>query len=129
MSTPLENLRLYFPYIAEHMAEYDHDICNYEITVYLDDGKVVVYDDIDHTIRELPNKRRELTEDAFRNGFGRKLNKLMYRKGFTQEDLAECTGINRVIISGYITGKHTPSFYNVCKIAKALECSTEEFKY
>ena len=70
-----------------------------------------------------------MTEDMCRKEFGRRLEKLMHRKGFTQETLAEQIGINRVILSGYITGKHTPSFYTVCKIAKALECSTEEFKY
>ena len=129
MNTPLENLRLYFPYVANHMTDYNYDPCNFEITLHMDDGAVLVYNDIDHIIRKIPNNQAEMTEDTFRNEFGLKLNKLMYRKGFTQEDLAVHTGINRVIISGYITGKHTPSFYNVCKLAKALECSTDEFKY
>lgn len=127
MSAMLEKLRLYFPQIAKNMVDYQINGSN--LIAYLDDGVIVEYDDIDNTLRKLPNNGVELTEDTFRNEFGRKLNKLMYRKGFTQQDLAERTGIHQVIISGYITGKHTPSFYNVCKLAKALECSTDEFKY
>lgn len=127
MSAMLDNLRLYFPYVIKDMTAYH--INGHELIVYLTDGRIISYDDINHSIRELPNDRDALTEDIFRNEFGRRLGKLMYRKGFTQQDLAEQTGIHQVIISGYITGKHTPSFYNVCKLAKALECSMDEFKY
>lgn len=129
MSTPLENLRIYFPHVADHMIEYNYNACEFEITLHMDDGSVLVYDDVDHTIRELPNNQSVLTEDIFRNEFGRRLSKLMYRKDFTQQDLADRTEIHQVIISGYIKGKHTPSFYNVCKITKALGCSLEEFRY
>ena len=54
---------------------------------------------------------------------------MMYIKGITQSELSNCTDIPQYLISDYIRGKRTPSFYNVDKIAKALDCSVDELRY
>jgi transcriptional regulator with XRE-family HTH domain len=53
----------------------------------------------------------------------------MYLKGVNQQYLSDATGITAVTLSNYMRGKVTPNFYNVDKIAKALDCSIEEFRY
>ena len=45
--------------------------------------------------------------------------------GMTYDDLSDVTGISRVTISNYATGKATPSMYNLSKIARALKCTTQ----
>lgn len=44
-------------------------------------------------------------------------------KGVTQEQLSEMTGINRVSIAKYETGKAMPSVKNAGRLADALEVS------
>jgi transcriptional regulator with XRE-family HTH domain len=53
----------------------------------------------------------------------------MCRKGVTQSDLSFATGIAQPTLSGYINGKHEPGLYAIDKIAKALGCSVDEFRY
>lgn len=81
------------------------------------------------TIRKLPRDSNNMSEEEYRIEFSMRLKKIMYRKGWTQDDLSEATGITQAMISRYISRKATPSFYNVDKIAKALGCSTDEFRY
>jgi DNA-binding Xre family transcriptional regulator len=88
-----------------------------------------LYDDVTRSYRKLPTDSDELTEDECRREFGIRLNKILIRKNITQIELSEMTGINRSILNGYITGKHSPSFYNVDRIAKALDCSVDDFRY
>ena len=124
----IENLGRYFPFIKRDAVEYIHT-GKFEVIAVMEDGEKVLYDDIDHTIRTLPSDSSELTEDQFRYEFGRRLEKYMIRNGITQEELSERTGIHRTMISQYINYRHTPSFYVVDKIAKALGCSIDEFRY
>lgn len=124
----LNNLQMRFPFImkeAVECRELDRD----EVLVTLNDGNRFLYDDMGGTIRKLPADSGEMSEDECRTEFGLRLYKLMYCKGLTQEDLSELTGIQRTQLSNYITGKTTPSFYIVDKIAKALECSTDDLRY
>jgi transcriptional regulator with XRE-family HTH domain len=53
----------------------------------------------------------------------------MTRQGVSQLELSELTGIPQSTISNYLTGKFLPGFYNMDKIAKALKCSIDEFRY
>lgn len=61
------------------------------------------------------------------SNFGRSLRRLRQAKGLKQEDLAKMLGVSRQIISGYESGKKSPSFLNIIKLQSALRCSLEAF--
>lgn len=126
--TLFNNFKLCFPSIANKavaMYENRYD----ELTIKLDNGETIIYDDAARSYRRLPYDSTELTEDECRREFGIRLDKILRRKNITQVELSEMTGINKVILNGYITGKHSPSFYNVDRIAKALGCSVDDFRF
>lgn len=123
-----ENFKMNFPSMAEHVIFYE-PYGDWSITVQLDDGTCVMYDDFTQTFRTLPEDSRNLSEDECRIEFGLRLKKVMKLKHVTQKDLASMTGIDECSVSSYINGKRSPSFYRVDKIAKALNCSVDEFRY
>lgn len=123
-----ESMRLYFPFLAES-AIACHVNDNFSLIVKTDRGETILYDDFDHTFRILPEDSNRLSEDDCRNEFKLRLYKIMTRKHITQEELSERTGIPQSAISNYITGRRSPSFYNLDKIAKALGCSLDDFRY
>ena len=123
-----ENLKLYWPFVQDLALSYE-EISDYEIMVKLSDGRIVLYDDFDHTLRRLPTKSEAMTDEEFKQESSTRLKRSMYRKGVTQLDLAERTGISQPQISSYVNGKVFPSFYYIDKIAKALKCSADDFRY
>ena len=123
-----ESLKSYFPSLAEEVVDYRKEN-QFELYVRTRDGDSYIFDDGDKTIRRLPNNSRDLTEIECRNEFGRRLRKMMFRKNVTQIELSERTGISQTLLSRYIMGKSNPGFYNVDKIAKALDCSVDDFRY
>ena len=128
MSTGVfDTFRLYFPFIAKDVVESkEYDT---ELVVRLRNGVSFTYDNMTHTIRRLPSNSMSLTEDECRKEFGHRLAKIMWRKNISQVELAQRSGITQSQLSNYITGKTSPSFYNVDKIARALDCSTDELRY
>lgn len=126
--TLFNNFKLCFPSIANKaVALYENSYG--ELIVKLENGETIIYDDVTRSYRRLPYDSTELTEDECRREFGIRLDKMLRRKNITQIELSEMTGINRSILNGYITGKHSPSFYNVDRIAKALGCSVDDFRF
>ena len=122
------NFAMRFPFIAEKVVEWSEN-SEYDITVRLEDSSMFLYDDIEGSIRKLPSDSRSLTKDECNREFGERLMRMMRRKAVTQEELSERTGIDQAQISRYLNGKNSPSFYIVDKIAKALNCSVEYFRY
>lgn len=123
-----DNLRFYFSYVADNLVECER-ASDTELVIKLKDGSSVLYDDSNKTIRNLPRNSKWMTEIECRKEFGMRLRKILLMNKMNQKDLSELTGISQVLLSKYITGKITPSFYNVDKICKALGCSTEELRY
>lgn len=123
-----ENMRLHFPLIAEHAVEFIQD-SRTTVIMKLETGESFLYDDYDKTIRKLPADSSEMTESEFRREFLFRLRRIMMLKGVTQTELSEMTGISQPVLNNYLNGKNTPGFYAVDKIAKALKCSTDEFRY
>lgn len=124
----LTNFKKQFPRFAEDAVEYREN-GPFELVVKLNNGRVISYYDTEQGIRRLPSDDSHLTEEECREEFGIRLCRVMYMKGITQSELSEMTGITQSNISNYITGRKTPSFYTVDKIARALNCSTEELRY
>lgn len=100
-----------------------------ELLVTLNDDSVVIYDDYTKTCRLMPKDFSKMTELEFRTEFSKRLKSIMEKLHISQKDLAEKTDINQITISNYTTGKSTPGFYNVYKIASVLHCSVEDFLY
>lgn len=122
----LDEFELHHPNIARNVVSW-HPSGRREITVKLNDGNRVVFDDALKTIRYISNHSDPLLEeDSWKTGFGRKLGQALFNKGLTQNVLSERTGISQVMISRYISGKTMPSAYATAKIARALECSIHE---
>lgn len=123
-----DNFAMYFPSMAEDTITYE-ELNDFELVVKMSNGTTVLYDDIDHSFRRLPRSSDDMTEDECLTEFGCRLRKIMFRNGITQEELSERTGIAQPRISRYLRGKNSPTFYVVDRIAKALGCSVDEFRY
>lgn len=68
-----------------------------------------------------------MTEQEWREEFGRRITKLKYRAGeMNQKELAKASGISKDAISRYINGTRTPSAYNLVRLANALHCSIDD---
>ena len=126
--TMYDNLRMYFPFVISE-SEQIVENGNRELIAYLKDGSVLSYNDYSKTLRKLPSDSKNMTETECRHEFGIRLRHFMELKGVSQLELSNMTGISTHMICKYITGKSSPSFYNADKIAKALNCSIEEFRY
>jgi len=69
-------------------------------------------------------KRRNFEEEHFSHiekRFGRRLRVLRMKKGFTQEELAFRSGLNRNYISDTERGMRNISLLSMSKLAKGLE--------
>lgn len=122
-----ENFKRYFSAFADDVAEYEmYD--DLELLITLHNGSQLLYDDTDPSIQYIPapSKEERMTEKQWRYGFGMRLRKKMRMKGITQADLSEITGLTQSMISRYVTGKSIPSLYVIDKIARILECTTDD---
>lgn len=125
----IHDFQIYFPSVAAMIDSYHYREDFFEVVAKLNDGSTVVFDHLDKTIRNLPKDSNAMSEEECRRELGLSLRKLMFIKGIAQKDLSETTGISEHMISNYIRGKSTPSFYTIDKIAKALGCSTDALRY
>lgn len=127
--TIYENFKRYFPLLEPEVVDYHVNGDLDMMVVKLKDGSSLVYDDCTNAIRNLPSDDRSMTEKECRREFGMRLRRIMNLKGVTQEQLSVMTGIQQSQLSNYINGKTSPSFYNVDKIARALDCRTDDLRY
>ena len=125
----ISNFELRFPRVAQDVYKYDRTIYANELLVTLRDGSKIIYNDYENTVRNLPADSSNMSEEQFKREFGYRVKRIMFEKGVTQDDLSEKTGIAQETLSRYICGKNVPSFYKIDKIAKALDCSVDEFRY
>lgn len=122
------NLYLRFPGMVE-AAIAIREYRGGELLLIMPDGTEWLYSDLHRNVRRLPKDLHNLTEEECLSEFGRRLYDIMCREGVSQTELAERTGISRPVLSNYMTGKTSPSFYKVDKIARALGCSVDDFRY
>lgn len=123
-----DNFEAYHSGFASHAVEY-FEKNEDELIIRLDDGRMMSYYDPERTIRFLHSDPYNMTELEFRKEFSRRLRRMMWKKGINQMTLAEEADISEVSLSHYMTGKTTPSFYVIDRIAKVLDCSTDDLRY
>lgn len=122
-----EHMEMYWSNVTSDAVDVEY-IGRYELIVTVSDGTRYLYNDLDEGIRRLPD-RENMTKEECISEFGYRLNNIMRFKNITQEMLSDFTGIPQARLSEYITGKRAPGFYNVDKIARALNCSVDELRY
>ncbi len=61
-----------------------------------------------------------MIEEDILSSFGRAVQTLRSSKGWSQEKLAELSGLDRTYISSVERGKRNVSILNICKLGKAL---------
>lgn len=120
-----------YPKLAELTSEY-YQSGLWELTIYLSDGRRVIYNNRFNVVRILP-RANELGDEApyppessWQVEFSVKLRSKMKECGITQKRLAELTGISQQVISCYALGKSTPNSYYMLKLARVLGCSVSE---
>lgn len=124
----IQNLKRTYNFLYENMESYEV-VTDFDVYLKMKDSSIVLYDDFDRSFRTLPADKNDMTEEQCKLEFAYRLYRIMQRKHITQQELANRTGITQQQISSYITGKRLPSFYNIDKIAKALDCSVDELRY
>jgi DNA-binding Xre family transcriptional regulator len=128
MDYRLHNFKLAFPHIFNKMIGY-REVNDFDLLVTLEGGKKILYDDFDKTFRALPKDVSDMSEEECKSEFAYRLRTHMKRKLVSQRDLSDMTGISQSTLSRYLVGISIPSFYKADKIAKALGCSVDEFRY
>lgn len=124
----LDNLEMQFPFVVREGIEFNYQ-GDMEMLVTTKSGDRFVYDDFTKTLRSLPKSSINMSEEECRKEFGERLRKIMNRRGISQDKLSEITGITQASISKYINGTRTPTFFTADKLAKALDCSVDIFRY
>lgn len=125
----LDNFKLYYPMITDEAVEF-YDSGTLRVVAVLEDGSRYEYDELYSSIRRL-NKidecgYEELDDELWKNQFSINLRRTSALRGISQEELSELTGISKVSICHYATGQKVPSAWNLRKIAKALQCRTDD---
>lgn len=117
-----------YPDLADAMIDW-YPSGQMEITIKVEGGKKYTYDMLTrmaYQIRDDEYLDGELTEEEWRHMFADNFNRKLRRIGMSQDRLSDMTGISKITISKYATGKATPSSYNLRKIVRALNCSINE---
>lgn len=124
----MHQVYLYFPDLlgeVVHVREYVQFMLLLETNTKYD----YFYNITNNVLIPIPKDDKNLDKDSFRRIFGVLLRRALECSGLTQEELSEKTGIPQPNISDYLYGKHFPSFYQIDKMAKAMNCSVEDLRY
>lgn len=128
MDYMIANCEAFYPFLLDD-AIMTADIGHDELLIETRDGDRYIYDDLDKTFRKVSKDSNDVTEEEFRREFGYRLQTIMFRRGLTQDELSERSGVSRASISSYMRGKSSPTFYTLRKLARAMGCSIEDFSY
>lgn len=104
-------------------------IRNNNAIIKMKNGETLLYDTLDNSIRPVPTDSNNMNFDECKLEFSIRLKTVMYHQEMTQKKLAAITGIPQSDISRYVSGLSLPNFYYADKIAKALDCSLDNFRY
>lgn len=115
-------------YIEQNVEEY-FEINEWELFVRLKNGDKFIYDSFSNVVDFITYEDNDLSEEQERKEFAKNLKKLMQHKWVNQEELARRLDISQVMISRYVNGQSIPNAMMLKKMAKALDCSTEDFYY
>ena len=128
MDEYMRQVYLYFPGLlgeVVHAREYVYLMLLLETNSKYD----YFYNLTNNVLIPIPKSDQDLDKESFKRIFGVLLRRALENSGLTQEELSEKTGIQQARISDYLYGKHFPSFYQIDKMAKAMNCSVDDLRY
>lgn len=118
------------PFATKDDIESVTEINEWDLLIIFKDGRQILYDTFNNFQKnKFYNSINEITDEQEKREFAYRLRSIMNRKGITQEQLAEIIETSQVMISRYTTGQTIPSVIVLRKIAKALNCSMDDFFY
>lgn len=118
------------PFATEHDVEKIVEINDWDLLIVFKDGRQFLYDTFNNYHKnKFYDDVNEITEEQEKREFAYRLRSIMNRKQITQADLAEMIGTTQTMISRYTIGQTIPSVIVLRKIAKALNCSMDDFFY
>lgn len=124
--TSFEHMQMYWSNVTDDAVDVVY-VGWLEIMVTVTNGTRYIYNDIDESIRRLPDCK-DMTEEECLREFGYRLRNIMRCRNISQEELSDITGIAQPRISNYMRGKISPGFYILDKIARALDCPIEDLR-
>lgn len=125
----------YYIYRIDPLATADDveeitEINEWDLLIVFKNGRKVLFDRFTGYYQNVfYDNINEITEEQEKKEFAYRLRSLMRRSRITQDDLADMLDITRTTISNYIRGASIPSVITARKIAKALNCSLDDFFY
>jgi DNA-binding XRE family transcriptional regulator len=123
-------VRMVDPFATKEEVAELKELNEWDLLIVFHSGKKVVLDRYTGYHKDVfYNSVNELTEEQEKKEFAYRLRSLMNRKWITQEQLAEQINTSQVMISRYVRGETIPSAIILRKIAKALDCSMDDFFY
>lgn len=96
------------------------------ITVKLDSGDMLEYNQLDDNIRWIQRLVDTKDDEARRKMFGSNLQKMIPFSGLSKSEFAETLGITNAMLSRYLHGTSMPSADRAYQIARVLGCTVEE---
>lgn len=123
-------VRMVDPFATENEIAELKELNEWDLLIEFYNGKKVILDRFTGYHKTIfYNNLNELTEEQEKKEFAYRLRSLMNRKRITQEQLADKLNTTQVMISRYVRGETIPSAITLRKIAKALDCSMDDFFY
>lgn len=117
------------PFATENDLERAEALNEYELLFEFKNGDKFVYDKVLHSFRSFYPDDHELTDEEWKESFSTRLYAIMKHRQMTQEELAEKVGTSQTMITRYINGYCVPSTIMLAKMARALNCSLDDFVY
>lgn len=124
-----EEFKDYHPYLV-------NDVDNWRprgdrgIRLFMKNGMQYDFDRVTKGVRRVKDYSmlniKDISEERCRASIAYHLSEMMGLKGYTQQTLAECTGLGKGSIYNYLNGKSTPSATALRKMAQALDCSISD---
>ena len=124
--TIFKEFKMQHPYMANDIVDYSPK-GELGIRLVSSDGTRYDYHSTSKSVRRVEDRPvhnfEDLTEELWRSLFSDRLNEMMGTKGYSQQTLADYTGLGKGTINNYVNKKATPSGYALARLARVLNCS------
>lgn len=104
-------------------------ISPYDLLIEFKNGEKIIYDTFLNKWKFTNYENDNLTDEEELYEFKTRLRNMMKRKFIDQTELAKRVGVSQGMISNYMRGYSIPNAIILKKLAKALDCSVEDFYY
>ncbi|MBR6641747.1 MAG: helix-turn-helix transcriptional regulator [Clostridia bacterium] len=125
----LYNKALYYTHTKEEDLLEMRRLNFYDVMVKQKNGDVFIYDNFSNSYRYVYYESDDLTDEQYTHEFTRTLRERIMRSGWNQDDIAKAAGISPITLNRYVNGHRAPDYITLHRLAKALNCSVEDFYY